>query len=80
VVLAARRKELVDELARAVATYLSRAEDVESLATIAVAEFRRLDVWINNAGVDATGSCERVVLADHVEVIQTDLLGTLYGC
>jgi short-subunit dehydrogenase len=89
-VLAARRRELLDEVARecearggraiAVATDVSRAEDVESLALAALAHFHRLDVWINNAGVGALGLFERVPLADHVQVIETNLLGTLYGC
>jgi NAD(P)-dependent dehydrogenase (short-subunit alcohol dehydrogenase family) len=90
VVLAARREELLDEIARAcearggraraVVADVSRAEDVETLAATALADFHRIDVWINNAGVAALGAFERVPLADHVQVIQTDLLGTLYGC
>ena len=90
VVLAARRKEVLEELARecegaggqalAVPTDVGVAEDVEKLATMAMSRFQRLDVWINNAGVGALGLFERVPLVDHVKVIETNLLGTLYGC
>lgn len=92
VVVAARRGALLDELARdcqrsrsdaqalAVATDVSDPAQVEHLVAAALARFERIDVWINNAGVGALGPFERVPLADHVQVINTDLLGTLYGC
>jgi len=88
-VLAARRGAVLEDVAdacrgagaRAVAvpTDVSRPEAVEALAERALAEFQRIDVWINNAGVGALGPFERVPLADHVQVVATDLLGTLYG-
>jgi short-subunit dehydrogenase len=89
-VLAARRGELIDDLALecrakgseafAFATDVSLERDVEALAQSALrACGGRIDVWINNAGVGALGPFERIPLADHVQVIQTNLLGTLYG-
>ena len=88
-VLAARRSAVLEDVARAcrsagaravaVPTDVSRQEAVEALGRKAVAEFQRIDVWINNAGVGALGRFERVPVADHVQVIATDLLGTLYG-
>ena len=42
-----------------------------------VAKYGRIDVWVNDAGAGAT--FERVPLADHVKVVETNLLGTLYG-
>jgi short-subunit dehydrogenase len=89
VVLAARRGDLLDEVARAcehagvralaVPTDVSRREDVEELSRRALDVFSRIDVWINDAGVGALGPFERVPLEDHEQVIRTDLMGTLYG-
>lgn len=89
VVVAARREHLIQELAReiggaggralAVTTDVSRREDVERLGRQAVDHFGRIDVWINDAGVGAIGRFEEVPVSDHVQVIETDLLGTLYG-
>lgn len=89
VVLAARREEVLDALASeceaaggkalAVACDVSISADVEALAQAAAAKFGRIDVWVNNAGSGALGKFEDVPLADHVHVIETDLLGTLYG-
>lgn len=88
-VLAARRTELLDELANechaeggdalAVATDVSVRSEVEALAEEALQSFGRIDVWINNAGVGALGRFERVPLEVHEQVIGTNLLGTLYG-
>jgi NAD(P)-dependent dehydrogenase (short-subunit alcohol dehydrogenase family) len=88
VVLAARRD---DELEAAVAesapeghavavpTDVADPLAVEELARTAVQRFGRIDVWVNAAGVAALGRFEEVPLADHARVIETDLLGTMYG-
>lgn len=88
-VLAARRSELLTELARqceefgvqtlAVPTDVGDRKQVEALCQSALGRFGRVDVWINNAGVGALGRFEAVPLDDHVKVIETDLLGVLYG-
>lgn len=88
-VLAARRDELIEDLAReiaaaggraiAVVTDVSVREDVETLAARALETWGRIDVWVNNAGVGAIGRFEDVPLDVHVQLIATDLLGTLYG-
>src|SRR5690348_15639887 len=88
-ILAARRDTLLDELAREcesagataipVPTDVGRREEVETLAEAALSRFGRIDVWINNAGVGAIGRFEAVPLEEHVKVIETDLMGTLYG-
>jgi short-subunit dehydrogenase len=52
---------------------------VEALCRAAVSQFGGIDVWINNAGTGAVGRFDEVPLQDHKKVIETDLLGTLYG-
>ncbi len=89
VVLAARQGRLLDELVReclaaggaalAVPTDVGKEAEVAALAAAAVRHFGRMDVWVNNAGAAALGLFEEVPIADHVRVIETDLLGTLYG-
>lgn len=89
VVLAARREELLNELAAecesaggralAVPTDVGEQEESEQLARKALSQFGRIDVWVNNAGAGALGRFEEVPLAEHVQVIKTDLLGTIYG-
>ena len=89
VVLAARRDDLIEELAReceslggkavAIPTDVRKQEEVELLAQDTIREFGRIDVWINNAGAGAVGHFEEVPIADHVAVIETTLMGTVFG-
>src|SRR4030095_9128410 len=88
-VLAARRERLLNELADecnatggyavAIPTDVSKIRDVQALAQKTVNEFGRIDIWVNDAGVGAVGLFEQVPLADHIQVIETNLLGTVYG-
>jgi NAD(P)-dependent dehydrogenase (short-subunit alcohol dehydrogenase family) len=89
VVLAARRDNVLDEAARecetaggtatAVPTDVTSEVDMRRLAETALGEYGAIDVWVNNAGAGAVGRFEDVPLEDHVRVIETDLIGTLYG-
>ena len=89
VVLAARRDELLSELAEdcahhgvralVVPTDVSKPEEVHNLAGTALRELGDFDVWINNAGVGALGEFTEVPLEDHLQMIRTDLMGTLCG-
>jgi len=88
-VLAARRDLILDEVVReceaaggkasAVPTDVGREADVMRLAETAVGEHGRIDVWVNNAGAGALGRFEDIPLDDHIRVIETDLIGTIYG-
>ncbi|HEX8384525.1 MAG TPA: SDR family NAD(P)-dependent oxidoreductase [Sphingomonas sp.] len=89
VVLAARRAELLEEVAAeirtaggqalVVPTDMADADAVERLAGAAVARFGRIDVWVNNAAVGAVGSFERIPVADQARVIDVNLKGVVYG-
>ena len=88
-VLAARRDELLDELALecralggsavAITTDVSDREQMEALARETMTELGRIDVWINDAGVGALGRFTDVPLDLHEQVVRTNLLGTIYG-
>lgn len=84
-VLAARRKDLLDRLAQecgnaiAVHTDVGDPNDVEKLAAAATARFNRVDVWVNNAGVAALGRFDEIPLKDHLKVMQTNLGGVING-
>ena len=90
VVLAARRDQLLEELAHeceavgvqalAVHADVSKEADVAALAQATTERFGQFDTWVNVAGSGALGLFEEVPLQDHVHVIETDLLGTLYSC
>lgn len=88
-VLVARQKEKLDELARTcaglgaesitVSLDVNDAPAVRGLAEEAVKRFGRIDVWVNNAGVGVIGSFTDVPLEEHRRVIETNLLGYFFG-
>jgi len=88
-VLAARGKEGLEETLRlchdlevpaiAVVTDVSVAEQVQHLAEQALQFNGRIDIWINNAGVMATGRLEDMPITAIEQIIKTNLLGYLYG-
>jgi short-subunit dehydrogenase len=63
----------------AVPTDVSDPDAVEALADAAVAHFGRVDAWINNAGVMAYGRFVEVPMDAHRQVVETNLLGAMYG-
>ena len=89
VVLAARRRRLLRDLAReckelgaealVLETDVSNADDVERLAEETLEKFGHIDVWINNAGVGAVARFEETPIKENEQVIRTNLLGTVYG-
>lgn len=89
VVLAARSEDALNELALecqaagaqclVVPTDVSKSSAVKNLASQVIARFGQFDVWINNAGVAAVGRFDEVPLADHEQVIRTNLEGTISG-
>ena len=89
VVLAARRTELLEEVAAearaaggtplVVTTDVSRVEDMQRLAEAAVARFGKIDVWINDVGVGAIGRFWEVPIEDHARLVDVNLKSVIYG-
>jgi NADP-dependent 3-hydroxy acid dehydrogenase YdfG len=89
VVLAARRQDALEELARqcqaaggtamAVPTDVTDEAAVVELADRAVDRFGRIDVWVNNAGVYLLGSVEQTPPAAYRQVLETNFFGSVHG-
>ncbi|KAF2510547.1 SDR family NAD(P)-dependent oxidoreductase [Flavobacterium foetidum] len=58
---------------------ISNAKDVEKVATEALALGGKIDIWVNNAGVMASGKFEEIPLEIHEQVIKTNLFGYMHG-
>ena len=63
----------------AVAGDVSRPDDATRLAEAAVCEFGRLDVWVNNAGVNAIGPSIDLPFGDYMRVLEVNLAGAFAG-
>lgn len=88
-VLCARRKNLLEDLvaecnslggtAESLVCDVSKEDEVEKLSDLALERFGKFDVWVNNAGAGAIGNFVDIPLYDHRQLVESDLLGTLYG-
>lgn len=87
-VLAARRKDALDELvaecnklgglAMAVVADMRSLDAIHQLASQAFQFGGSIDVWINNAGVLAAGALEQIPAEVNESVIRTNLLGYIH--
>ncbi len=84
-VLAARSSGEIDELAArlgnavAVQTDVRVAADVDRLVEAAVAEFGRLDIMVNNAGLAVYGPVDSTTPDAVDAMIDTNVKGVIYG-
>ena len=88
VAVAARRKERLDELVRqigdvdgtalAIAGNVSEEVDAQKFVSETVANFGRIDILINSAGVNEVGGIETLSLDKWRHVLNINLLGTIY--
>jgi NAD(P)-dependent dehydrogenase (short-subunit alcohol dehydrogenase family) len=89
VVLAARRRELLEKAARdcealggralAVPTDVTDPDRVRKLASAAASAFGGIDVWVNNAGTSMWGPFEDIPLESQAHLIELNLLGAIHG-
>ena len=89
VVLAARRTDLLEEIADTIRSFggnavvvtmdISKPEDLQRVADAAIKEYAKIDVWINMAGVAALGRFWDIPVEDHARVIDVNLKGFIYG-
>jgi short-subunit dehydrogenase len=89
VVIVARGQKGIDETVAAckdlngtaigVSADMSLEQDVERVVEEALKITGRIDVWINNAGVMASGKFEEIPMEIHEQVIKTNLFGYLHG-
>lgn len=89
VVIAARGQEGLDEtvalchdlevVAVGVQTDVSDAQQVQRLAERALQFNGRIDIWVNNAGVMASGKFEEIPIETMDQVVKTNLIGFLHG-
>lgn len=88
-VLAARRAGLLVDLSKecreaggdalVVPTDVTRESDVDGLRDAALAEWNRIDVWVNNAGTTLFAALDEGDFTLHRRVIETNLVGAVYG-
>ena len=89
VVVAARRKIMLDELvaeietaggtALAIQTDVSNPLEVSRISEMTISQFGRIDVWVNNVGVGAIGFFWDIPIEDHARVVDVNLKGLIYG-
>jgi short-subunit dehydrogenase len=88
-VLCARRQQELDATAAAcreagarvetMVVDVARPAEVQALADLAVQTFGKIDVWINNAGMDAFGAFADMPLEAIERCLQINLFGTING-
>jgi short-subunit dehydrogenase len=89
-VLVSRRRDVLDQVAAecerrgapaaiAIAADVSDDAQLQTVVDTAIASFGRIDVWVNDAGVDAYGPLDRMHPDEVRRVFETNAIGTTLG-
>jgi NADP-dependent 3-hydroxy acid dehydrogenase YdfG len=85
-VLAARRAEKLEEVARSlpgpsftVVAYVTHRAEVQRIAAAALERFKHVDVWVNNAGRGISRRVEELTDEDLDVMIRDNVKSALYG-
>ena len=88
-VLASRSSQVLGALAReindaggraqAVVADVANPSDVERIANAAIAQFGRIDTWVNNAGISIYGRLDEVSLVDDRRLFDVNFWGVVHG-
>ncbi|MHC5202147.1 glucose 1-dehydrogenase [Myroides sp. LJL119] len=74
--------QILNNKGKAIAVYgdVSKQKDLQELLNQTLKEFKNLDLWINNAGLQIQSASHLVELSDWQKVIDTNLTGVFVGC
>ncbi|MCY7009047.1 SDR family oxidoreductase [Fusobacterium simiae] len=89
IVLGARREDKLKKLAEEVknlggeavysVTDVTKVEEVEALAKLAIDTFGKIDVWLNNAGIMPSSPMIKKDIKSWDAIIDTNIKGVMYG-
>lgn len=88
VVVSSRNKDAIEDLERTLSQSgealgivcdVTKEDDVKALAHAAIAQYGRIDTWINNAGVSIYGKLEDIEREDMRQLFETNFWGVVHG-
>jgi len=63
-----------------VPTDITKYQEIDFLSNSALSSYKKIDIWINNAGILYEAPIEDVDPEEVKKTIETNIYGTLFGC